>query len=401
MFKSKILAMLCSILGLPIAGLPGMAGDAPDLQPLARSCNAFGFKLLGETRKSLPDANIFQSPAGLAFALSMLQNGARGETRNQIAQILQEENISTEAWNAAIQSLLGRLAALDPKIKLEIANGIWTARGADIKPGFLSGAEKFHGAQAASADFQDPATVKSINDWVSKNTHGKISDFVAPPLERDLRLILLDAIYFKGAWEVPFDKKLTEEKPFTLAGGQAVSQPGMSRSAKLGHLQTDAFQAVELPYAGREVSLFVFLPTADLGQFLGSLTPENWGQWMAQFRPRQGKLQLPRFKLENEYDLKNELKSLGMMRAFTRQAEFGGISDEELSVSWVRQKTFVELNEEGIEAAAVTGVGMRASAVLRGLEPPFSMIVDRPFYLAIRENQTGLILFQGAILDPR
>jgi serpin B len=220
-------------------------------------------------------------------------------------------------------------------------------------------------------------------------------------LPPDLRLILLDAIYFKGSWEAPFDKKLTREEPFTVRGGQTVPHPRMTRQERMSYLESAGFQAVVLPYASRQASLCVFLPKENLDKFMAELTPENWEQWMGQFRAREGTLELPRFKLENKYELNGELKALGMARAFSREAEFGGIAEEPLHISEVVQKTFVEVNEEGTEAAAASGIAMRPSLVRREPEPPFTMIVDRPFYVAIRENQTGTILFHGAIEDPR
>lgn len=175
----------------------------------------------------------------------------------------------------------------------------------------------------------------------------------------------------------------------------------MTRSASLVYCENAGFQAVVLPYSDWQVSMYVFLPKEGLDKFIQDLTPENWEKWLRQFGARKGKLELPRFKLENEYDLNGELKTMGMPRAFTAQAELGGISDEGLMISWVKQKTFVEVNEEGTEAAAASGIGVTTSAVRRETEPPFTMIVDKPFYVAILENQTGTILFHGAILDPR
>jgi serpin B len=240
-----------------------------------------------------------------------------------------------------------------------------------------------------------------MDDWVSQNTHGKITSMFDPPLPRDLRLVVLDAIYFKGAWETPFNPKLTRDQPFNVRGGPAAPHPRMRREEKMSYLEGAGFQAVALPYASRQASLYVFLPRESLDKFMEDLTPENWGTWMAQFRLKQGTLELPRFKLENKYELNGELKALGMPRAFSSQAEFGGISDERLYISMVLQKTFVEVNEEGTEAAAASGIAMRPTLAQRAPEPPFTMIVDRPFYVAIRENQTGTILFHGAIEDPR
>jgi len=397
----KDLALLGCLMVAQLAAAQALPGTNPALERAARADNAFGFKLLAETRKEAPGRNVFQSPVGMALALAMAGNGARGQTLEQMAGTLQMPGLAPPAWNEGNKLLLEHLLGLDAKIKLEIANSLWTQADAKIKPDFVSSCEKWYRAEAAGVDFKNPATVKRINDWASENTHGKIPSMFDPPLPPDLRLILLDAIYFKGSWEAPFDKKLTREQPFTLRGGQTAQHPRMARTDRMNYFESAGFQAVVLPYASRQASLCVFLPKENLDTFIQDLTPENWEQWMGQFRSREGMLELPRFKLENKYELNGELKALGMARAFSRQAEFGGISEEPLHISEVVQKTFVEVNEEGTEAAAVSGVAMRPSLVRREPEPPFRMIVDRPFYVAIRENQTGTILFHGAIEDPR
>ncbi len=368
------------------------------VEKVAESYNSFGLKLLAQTRQSVPGRNVFLSPAGLAFALSMAANGAQGETLRQILATLQQEAGAPDL-NQANQALLEHLSKLGPKIKLEIANSLWTARDAKIKPSFLDVSRQFYQAEVASVDFRNPATAQKINAWCSDHTHGKIPKMVEPPLHEN-RLIILDAIYFKGDWTVPFDKKLTRDLPFTLGNGQTVTHPRMGRTGDFAYYEDDAFQAVRLPYAGRDVSMYVFLPKKSLDEFLQTLTMGNWEQWITQLHSTKGTVELPRFKLENDYDLKSALAALGMPAAFTRQANFHGISDEPLYIGWVKQKTYVDVNEEGTEAAAVTGIGMRAMAARRE-EPPFRMVVDRPFFLAIRENQSGAFLFLGVIVDPQ
>jgi len=366
----------------------------------AEAYNRFGFELLGQCRKTLAATNFFLSPAGVVFALSMVQNGAGGETLRQIQAMLHTEEIPVAEVNEANKVLLSHLSNLDPKIKLEIANSIWTDQRAEIRPGFIAANRRWYNAEAASADFQDPTTVKKINEWVSDHTHGKIPEMVRAPLDPMLRLILLDAIYFKGDWLAPFETNLTRELPFRLASGATVAHPRMKHSGKFEYYEGEDVQAVELPYAGRDISMYVFLPKGRLDGLPAVLRAETFDQWIGRMQSRQGTVELPRFKLENEYDLKNVLGSLGMRAAFTKEADLSGISDEALCIDWVKQKTYLEVNEQGTVAAAVTGVGVRAMA-MRAPEAPFEMVVDRPFLLAIREKQTGLILFVGAIFDPR
>ena len=249
------------------------------VEKVAGAYNAFGLKLLAQTRQSVPGKNVFLSPAGLGFALSMAANGAQGETLRQISATLQLEAGAPDL-NQANRALLEHLSKLDPKIKLEIANSLWTARDARIKPAFLAGQRQFYQAEVSSVDFINPATAQEINAWCSDHTHGKIPKMVEPPLDAN-RLIILDAIYFKGDWTVPFDKKLTRDLPFTLGNGQTAPHPRMSRTGDFEYYEDDAFQAVRLSYAGRAVSMCVFLPKKSLDEFLQNLTMGNLRQWLS------------------------------------------------------------------------------------------------------------------------
>ncbi|HUD46348.1 MAG TPA: serpin family protein [Candidatus Baltobacteraceae bacterium] len=336
----------------------------------ARAYNRFGFQLLEQAREQAVGTNLFLSPAGLAFALSMVQNGARGETLRQITATLQVKDVAPADLNAANKALLDRLASLNPKVTLDIANGLWTDKSAVIEPEFAAANLSGYNAEVLSADFRDPAFVKTINDWVSGHTDGKIPQMIQGPLDPMLRLIVLNAIYFKGAWQDPFDRNRTRALPFTLAGGRVVPHPRMVRSGEFAYRENESFQAVELPYAGGDVNMDVILPKGGLDEFLRTLTAENFEQWVGRMETRRGTLELPRFKLENEYDLKPVLAAMGMPLAFTPQADFSGISRERLYIGWVKQKTYVDVNEEGTEAAAATGLAVRASVVRFRPPPP-------------------------------
>jgi serpin B len=373
---------------------------AGDVENVARAYNGLGFKLLAQCRQSLSKTNYFLSPAGLAFALSMLQNGAQGETLRQVMATVQVGNIPLPQLNEANKALLDHLSKLDPKIKLEIANALWIDQKASIKPDFISVNRRDYDAEVANGNFQDPATVMKINDWVSTRTHEKIPTILEPPLNPMLRLILLDAIYFKGDWLAPFETNLTRDLPFTLGNGQNVQHPRMSRIGRYAYCEGDLFQAVELPYGGGEMSMFVFLPKGGLDEFLKKFTVKDFEASVQRMTSLKGTVELPRFKLENDYDLTSILPAMGMPLAFTTGADFSRMSDDPLRISFVKQKTCVAVNEQGTVAAAVTAIGVEAMMVM--CEPrPFHFVVDRPFFMAIRERQTGLILFLGAIFDPR
>jgi serine protease inhibitor len=365
---------------------------------VAAAYTAFGLKVLAQTRRANPGKNVFLSPAGLAFALSMVANGARGETLREMLAAM-EVTSATPDLNQANRELLEHLSSLSPKIKLEIANSVWTAQDCRVNADFLGIIRQDYSGEVAAVDFRNPATATRINDWVGDHTHGKITQMVSPPLGAN-RLILLDAIYFKGDWTRPFNTNATQDKPFTLESGQTVNHPLMHQSDAFEYFENDAFQAARLPYADGKVSMLVFLPRKGLDDFLPMLTAENWASWTRQLHKQKGVVALPRVKLDNEYDLNHVLEAMGMRLAFTHHADFHGIAPERLFIDWIKQKTFVDVNEQGTEAAAVTGIGVR-SALERREPPPFVMIVNRPYVMAIRDDKTGALLFIGAIVDPR
>jgi len=393
----KIILAIGLSLGVFLMSIPARATDMEDT---AHAYNQLGFQLLAQCRQSLPKSNYFLSPAGLAFALSMVQNGAQGKTLHQIVTTLQVGNIPQAQLNEANKALLDHLSKLDPKIKLEIANALWIDQGVSIKPDFISVNQQDYAAEVAKGNFQNPATIKKINDWVSDRTHEKIPTILQSPLDPTLRFILLDAIYFKGDWQDPFDTNLTHDLPFTLGNGQIVQHPRMSRTDHYGYYEANRFQAVELPYASGEISMFVFLPKGGLNEFLKKFKVADFEASIQRMRSRKGTVELPRFKLDNEYDLTRILPLMGMPLAFTSRADFSSIAESPLHISFVKQKTYVDVNEEGTVAAAVTTFGFRSSAMMRE-PPPFHFVVDRPFLIAIRERKSGLILFLGAINDPR
>jgi serpin B len=374
------------------------------LQKLAADYNSFGFQLLKAASKSYPKTNIFLSPLGAAFALSIARSGARGATQQEITRALQLENLPPAGIDGANEKMLDALSTLAGSLKLEIANGLWTEMKAQMKPEFIATVRNFYNGEAAAADLQSPATVGKINSWVNDHTHGTIPSIIGQ-LDTSTVMVLVDAVYFKALWNGPFDKALTLVKPFKLDGGGAIQHPRMKKSASFDYYENSSFQMVALPYMG-SATMFVLLPKSSLAKFMQGLTPENWEKWIGSLQGRAGLLELPRFKLDNDYDLKAPLQALGIRRAFqSGQADFSGIADSPLAplfVSVVEQKTHLELNEEGTEASAATmivstlGIGGPHNE-----PPPFKMIVDHPFFVVIRENLTGAMLFTGAIADPR
>ena len=366
----------------------------------------FGFKLFSELVKQNPGKNIFISSASVTLALTMIYNGARGETQQALMATLEIEELSLSEVNQANAALTTALTHLDPKVELVIANSLWVKQGLAFKPEFLQSNRDFYQAEVTELDFNDVRAVSIMNNWVSRQTRGKINEIInsVDPLAT---LFLLNAIYFKGIWSVPFDQAKTREDIFTTIEGRQKKHPLMSQSGRsYSYYRGQNFQAVSLPYGRGDITMFIFLPdqSSSLIEFQQSLTAETWANWMSQFKQSEGQLVLPRFKVEYEADLNTALAALGMQIAFDQaRADFTDIcaspSVPNIYIDRVKHKTFVEVNEEGTEAAAVTSIGVMAAGLL-SVPKPFTMIVNRPFFCAIRENKTGAVLFMGSIVDP-
>ena len=370
-------------------------------EKLVAANTKFGFKLFSEILKKESSQNIFVSPTSVAIALSMTYNGANGSTQQAIAQTLELQGMSLDEVNQAQLALSQILTNPDPKVQLNIANSLWARQGINFKPDFLQRNKDFYQAQITNLNFNSPNATATINNWVNQNTNGKIPTII-DQVSPDAVLYLINAIYFKGSWTDEFPKNATRERPFTLLNGTRKQHPLMSRFGRFRYYENDSLQAISLPYGSGRMSMYVFLPKPNttLQSFYSTLTPENWEQWIKQFRTREGSISLPRFKLEYDITLNQTLQALGMGIAFQDRANFTGMTSTPVNIDEVKHKTFVEVNEEGTEAAAVTSVGIRATSA-RPVDEPFNMVVDRPFFVAIRDNQTGTLLFMGSIVEPK
>ncbi len=383
---------------------PGPADVSDDM---FATSTRFGFKLYGQLVTEYEGQNLFVSTPSVAIALAMTYNGAEGTTKDAMARAMSLEGIDLDEVNASYADLLTLLANPDSAVELSIANSLWARQGLPFKDDFLQRNEDFYRAEIASLDFNDPNAARTINAWVNDKTKGKISAIVSPPINPETILFLINAIYFKGAWTYEFDETLTEDRTFHLLNGSSKGHPRMHQSGYYRYLHNDQFQAVRLPYGSKRMSMYVFLPSQEssLKEFQQSLTAENWWDWMSDFRSTEGDVALPRFRLEFETSLNDALHALGMGIAFDPDnADFSAMfpvsADANVYISNVKHKTFVEVNEQGTEAAAITSIEVGATEFMP--EPPqrFSMIVDRPFFFAIRDDQTGIVLFMGSIVDP-
>jgi serpin B len=363
----------------------------------------FGFALFDKLAKQDAGKNIFISPSSVAFLLAMIYNGAGGETQQAMAKTLELDGMSLSEVNQANAALQAMFANADPKVQLTIANSLWARQGIMFKSEFMKRNQDFYAAEVSALDFSLPNAPITINKWVNQKTGGKIVK-VVDKISSDAILYLLNAIYFKGNWAAPFDKTKTKAGQFALLSGAKKKHPMMSQTGRYKYYASQTFQAINLPYGAGRMSMYVFLPAKDtnLQTFLASLSAENWESWISQFRSVEGNVVLPRFKLEYETVLNDALKALGMQAAFDPQAAnfsemYSKSTGANVFIGEAKHKTFVEVNEEGTEAAAVTSGGMHLTSYI----PPFTMVVDRPFFCAIRDNQTGTILFMGSIVEPK
>ncbi len=370
---------------------------------LIDASNRFSLNLFRKLRQQAIGENIFLSPASVAFALSMTYNGATGDTQKAMAEALSLKDMSVAELNQANAALKASLENPDKTVELAIANSLWARQGIPFQPEFLKTNQEFYGAKVATLDFGDRQAPNTINDWVNENTRGKIKQII-DQLNPDEVMVLINTLYFKGAWTDPFPPEATQEVPFYVTPGKAKKHALMSRGGRYPYLETAEFQAISLPYGNNaRLSMLVFLPKPNqtLAAFEQRLTPENWQQWTEQLRPRQGSITLPRFKQQYSTELKTALSALGMGIAFdANRATFGQLSPVSTKIDQVQHVAVIAVDEAGTEAAAATAVRIGVTSAPPPSEP-FEMIVNRPFWFAIRDNQTKVVLFLGAISDPQ
>ena len=376
------------------------AAPASDEAKFAAANTSFAFDLFQQIIREQPGQNIFISPFSVSTVLQMIDHGAVGATKQEMDRVLHLDDFPIDTLNTASASLNQSLRS-QTNVILELANAIWYKQGLPLKPEFVAVNKEFFAAELGAVNFDSPQSAQTINAWADRSTHGKIQDIVRWPFDPATRVVLANAIYFKGKWARPFERKETKPHLFSVAGGNKREVPTMWQHVRFAYQNGDDFQAVRLPYAGRRLWMDVFLPATNssLTKLLARFdSASGRDKLLAEFMQREGTLALPRFKLEYGVTLNDSLQVLGMKRAF-HGADFSAMSDEPLEVSAVKQKSYVEVNEEGTEAAAVTTGIMHTTAILQP-QRPFEMIVDRPFYFVIQDFRTQSILFMGIVNDP-
>ncbi len=382
--RTRFLTVWLAAAAVFLCGMTGRIDPQPADLPTA--INGFGQELL----QRQPAGNQVLSPFSLHSALSMTAAGARGKTARQMQTVLRT---ATDSYSDLTQGL--------NLPELQIASALWLQQDYKTVPGFIDNAKENHLAAVLPADFKsapERETAK-INKWVEDKTHGRIQDLLAPGILTELsRLVLIQCIHFKGIWQIPFDENLTAPRPFYTQPGQSLMVPTMYRQGRWRYAQDHGLRIVELPYAGDRLAMLVILPDTDPKKFLAELEPDAIRRWQTALTEQQLRLYLPRFAFASAFRLEKTLAEMGMPLVFGPLADFSGISGrQDLKIDAVVHKAFIEVNEQGTEAAAASGVVMGLKSIApQGIE----LHIDRPFVFCIIDKATNTEIFLGTVNKP-
>jgi len=368
---------------------------------LVEADNSFGLKLFKNINAETTDSNVFISPLSISMALGMTYNGAAESTEEAMRTTLEFGDLSMDEINESYKSLIELLMGIDSDVEFNIANSIWYRNDWTFKEDFFERCNEYFDARVSGLDFsQNEAAKDTMNNWVDENTNGKIEEIVdyVNPLE-DV-MFLINAIYFKGNWTYRFNEEDTKDGVFHLSGGGSKVCKMMQIESDFKYFADSLLQVIDIPYGNGNYSMVVILPSSgvNVDDLIAELTQEKWEEWMSGFSKDTLTLLLPKFKLEYKIEDKLEevLTDMGMGIAFDDLgADFTGMYEPGgIFIDRIIHKTFLEVDEEGTEAAAATVVDMGYTSI--GL----TMYVNRPFIFAIRENHSGTILFMGKIVEP-
>ena len=362
----------------------------------------FVFAFYSEIAENDEKSNIFFSPLSISTAFSMAYEGAKEKTAAEIQQVFGFESNDAKRQKA-ISELLSRFDHKDGWYNLQVANALWIKEGYKIKQNYIDTAKTHYSSTADNVDFVTDDGINKINSWVKEKTNDKIENILAPGSTDDsTRMVITNAVYFKGKWSSEFNPRNTSEKPFWTDKGNSVIIPMMKQPVDIyNYAKTENIQALELNYLGGDISMVVLLPKDRDGiQSLEQLMDKKKFDAIKDSMTRQPlTVKIPKFEFETEYNLKSPLRSLGVHDAFDKNnADFQGITDEQIYLDRAAHKAFVNVNEEGTEAAAITALVARATS--GPPEPMAEFVADHPFMFVIQEKETGEILFIGRVMDP-
>jgi len=401
-----LLSLLGVMLTTPLSGASGATGLPENHAASPEAQNELAVDLYRNL--AVTGKNLFFSPSSIETALSMTMSGARNRTERQMADVMHVGPDAMERHHAGLASFEKQLEAIQKKGRVTIAssNSIWPQKDYPLAPSWLALLKRYYGTSVTPVDYiheTEKARI-SINRRVEKDTKNRIRELLKPGIPDPLtRLALVNAVYFKGDWEHPFNEKNTVESPFYIRQGTTGKAPLMRQSASFGYADHDGVQVLELPYAGKDLSMIVVLPKERFGleALEKTLTPKQFALWTANLSERKIEALLPKFRTTSAFRLDETLRHMGMTDAFDRNlADFSGMvsNSDKLYIGAVVHKAFVDVGEKGTEAAAATAVVMQLRSAMPMPVPVFK--ADHPFLFAIRENSTGRILFMGRISDP-
>ncbi|MGD0293054.1 MAG: serpin family protein [Terracidiphilus sp.] len=402
-----LLSLLIACLFVPqtVSAAQTSPSATADQAEVIKGNNAFAVELYGQLRKQ--DGNLFFSPESISTALAMTYAGARGDTASEMARTL-HFTLPPERLHPAMGAILSELNAAHIGYQFSVANALWGQQGDKFLDDFLNLTKSDYGAGFNQVDFKGTTEVArlTINQWIEQKTDNKIKDLLQPGvLNSSTRLVLTDAIYFKSDWQTQFKKNDTEIEDFHLSPSRNVKVPLMNQVGGFNYYNGKTFQALEIPYKREDISLIIFLPKEinGLSGFEQSLTASNLQQWLSHLRPvSEVIVTIPKFKESQQFELQNTLGAMGMPLAFGERADFSGMNgNRDLRISAAIHKAFIDVNEEGTEAAAVTAMNMMTTAIYEPNRPqPIIFCADHPFFFLIRDNRSGGILFMGRVNDP-
>jgi serpin B len=363
--------------------------------------NQFALDLYAKLK--VENGNIFFSPFSISSALAMVYEGAKGDTAGEIQSVFHFP-ADASLRQSSYAAIYNQINQPDAKYQLSIANALWAQKDYKFLDEYLGVVKNYYAGQAANVDFINSAEQArlTINQWVEDKTNDKIKDlFSAGSLDAATRLVLTDAIYFKGTWSKPFDKQSTQDADFRLNSTETTKVPMMYDKGEYGYAETDDLQVLQVLYNGNKLSMIILLPkNNDLAGLESSLSSTTMKDWRGRLQWQSVEVYLPKFTFDTKYFLNDTLAGMGMPTAFTDQADFSGMDGtRSLSIQTVVHQAFVAVDEEGTEAAAATGVGIAATAMPVPHEIPVFR-ADHPFIFLIRDERNGNILFFGRVSNP-
>lgn len=360
----------------------------------SRRTTEFSFDFFRRICAASPDENLIVSPLSLHVALGMLLNGADASTRTEIEKVLRLKGYSPDEANAVYQTLLTSLPKADPKVQLGLANSVWYRKDLSVEESYIQTLQRYFGAEVKPL-----TTVEPVNQWASEKTNGKIKK-ILDRIDPNLFMLLMNAVYFKGDWQYAFTESATRDQDFTLASGERKSVKMMNQEVTVRGYQGTDYQAVELPYGNGTYRMTLLLPPpgTPLDAFVDGFGADDWEVLQSRWQSQKYGVLLPRFEFETEKNLNELLSDMGMPASFLpSSANFSKIRREnDLFVSFVKQKAYIKTDEKGSEAAAVTAIGL----VKTSLPSVPTFLFDRPFALLITDASSGTVLFTGKVVNP-